>query len=166
MSAQPIPSPLPRLVRHATRMPPRRKARSLVVSAAPRRRGRPPCQSAVFDLPMPSVTDFITWSKAAASIIDQQDKLTGFVCLRLFASHCDCPVQLATLGTWVSRLLIQRHVIEGVGSVAEISQRFDRVIPSGLLRVVLKQTTPPISRPSASVRAGIVELGRLYRKGR
>lgn len=120
--------------------------------------GRKPYPGCELDLPLPPAlgadsAEHLRWAAAAGAAIDAAGllPLPGVTKMLLFAGPIPDRGDLSTVQRHVAELLQDRGLIEQ-NTLVDFSARWDRVIDSGRVRVIVRQTRPPLERIGAVTR--------------
>jgi hypothetical protein len=116
----------------------------------------------VLNLPLPPEAsafgdaEFRTWFAAAGAELAEHrtDRLAGAVSIKGYVGIGETRRDLEKIAAQLIDILVAHGLIEE-GLVCDLAMRLDRVIPSGRVRLEVKQTKPPAKRLGADARANV-----------
>jgi hypothetical protein len=130
-------------------------------------RGRKPALRAVIDLPAPppqnsAALALARWRDQIAAALNAGGvpAIPGHVAMTLHAAIFEARRSLAELTGTVIAELATRHVIEDADAVTDSASRWDRTVPAGMVRLVIKQTREPAERIGADTRRKVSARAR------
>lgn len=130
------------------------------------RGGRKPCKKLSYELALPShdgnPNSTTIWLMVAGKAVTRSDEiaLPGAVRLRIRAAISVKGHVLNDVERLTIELLVDRRIVDSKSSIVDIAARWDRVIKAGMMKIDVRQTTPPISRLDAATRRRVSQLGK------